>query len=597
LTAKGISKATGDLTLGGDTNIDIDGTVDVQGGNLNLEDNATVADDEMLKASGNVTVAAGKTLTAEGDLTLEATGGAITEKAGDDNKVQIHMDVDDKTLMLTQNDAINMSAFEVTNNIGEDTDLVANSTGGSVTSTTADDWRSITAEAKDNIELSGSGDIKIGGDLTSSYGGVSIISDAGGIYDAGSYDYGTMTGTALDNVTITGSSDEEGGVGVDLPFADWGTGTKAAIVIQSKSQDLKLGPDATLIANGTYNPLDVDDRGSVAFVNGDPIDVAIYLGSFSAVVKVEPDWWLMLNGANLDMGSESVSIDNTSGIGTLVIDAYDTVTFTDDFETSLQAIRPDNVRRLEVVSRISEDLVWAIGGYGPGGVERPDHGFNLPYADNPSGIAGGFFNGTYILRGEQVLEWWFNYTKSAKVLDWSDPVPLVPPKPEEPEEPGAVEEPDMEALRALLMELGIGVQPYLAKAYPPSLNTDMRLFKAAEKLQNLIPMLEDAEGTRIAALRVVVGQFFSTLASISDEQMASFRQELAQHVGDGTDYDLAGESISALVKYVEILGTDIGWPMDRSVGFVMGRYIPRLTEGDAIRTAVVQIQLQEALGI
>ncbi len=110
-------------------------------------------------------------------------------------------------------------------------------------------------------------------------------------------------------------------------------------------------------------------------------------------------------------------------------------------------------------------------------------------------------------------------------------------------------------------------------------------------------MLEDAEGRRIAALRVVVGQFFSTLASSSDEQLASFRQELARHVGDGTDYDLAGESISALVRYVEILGTDIGWPMDRSVGFVMGRYIPRLTEGDAIRTAVVQIQLQEALGI
>ena len=65
----------------------------------------------------------------------------------------------------------------------------------------------------------------------------------------------------------------------------------------------------------------------------------------------------------------------------------------------------------------------------------------------------------------------------------------------------------------------------------------------------------------------------------------------------GTDYDLAGESISALVKYVDILSTDIGWPMDKSMGFVMGRYIPRLTEGDAIRTAVVQMQLQEALDI
>jgi hypothetical protein len=161
----------------------------------------------------------------------------------------------------------------------------------------------------------------------------------------------------------------------------------------------------------------------------------------------------------------------------------------------------------------------------------------------------------------------------------------------------------MEALIALLEELGIGVQPYLARAYQHeksginTLNTDLRLFKAAEKLQKLIPMLEDGEGRRIAALRIVVGQSFSTLASISDEQMASFRQELALHVGDGTDYDLAGQTISSLTGYVEILSTDIGWPTDRSMAFVMGRYIPRLTEGDAIRTAVVQIRMQEALGI
>jgi len=263
-----------------------------------------------------------------------------------------------------------------------------------------------------------------------------------------------------------------------------------------------------------------------------------------------------------------------SEIGTLAIDAYDTVTFTDAFENLLPG---STIRRLEVVSRMSPDLDTVILGE------------KLPYADNPSLLADGLYLGTYVLRGK--------FWVTNEVLSKREEVPIVPPKPQEPEEQGEVEEPDMEALRALLIELGIGVQPYLSKAYPPSLNTDMRLFKAAEKLQKLIPMLEDSQGKRIAALQVVVGRFFSTLASISDEQMDSFRQELALHVDDETDYDLARQSISALVQYVEVLSTDIGWPMDKSMGFVMGRYIPRLTEGDAIRSAVVQMQLQEAFGI
>ncbi len=109
-------------------------------------------------------------------------------------------------------------------------------------------------------------------------------------------------------------------------------------------------------------------------------------------------------------------------------------------------------------------------------------------------------------------------------------------------------------------------------------------------------MLEDADGRRTAALRAVVGESFPTLDSLSEEQVDSFRRELAGHAGDGTDHDLAGQTLSALTTYVGILSNDVGWPMDRSVGFVMARYVPRLTEGDDIRTAVVQMQLEQASG-
>jgi hypothetical protein len=79
--------------------------------------------------------------------------------------------------------------------------------------------------------------------------------------------------------------------------------------------------------------------------------------------------------------------------------------------------------------------------------------------------------------------------------------------------------------------------------------------------------------------------------------MYSFAEELARHKGDGTNYDLAGQCIYALTEYVNILGNDIGWPVDKSVGFVMSRYVPRLTEGDEIRIAIIQMQLQKTPGV
>ncbi|MHC4643744.1 MAG: hypothetical protein ACYS32_19040 [Planctomycetota bacterium] len=503
-------------------------------------------------------------MTHQAGKTITASGGSLTMKQDG------ALDTKDFTFGNQANTDITLESFN-----GSIT--VVDTANGGKDENAADKWQSITAEAKNNIELMGSwgGDIKIATTgLLSHEGGVKVVSNDGIIYTPGAGD--TL------NAPITGYSDESADAGVDLPYAWYaeiiapGSSKKAAIVIQSLDEDLKLGPDATLTANGTYDPTQFDDRLSFLADSwtpedrrGDEVDVAIYLGNgFSS--------------SSVSMGSGSVWIDNKSlsEIGTLAIDAYDTVTFTDAFENSLPG---STVRRLEVVSRISPDIDAAIANQ------------TLPHAENPSLIADGLYLGTYVLRGK--------FWVTNEVLGKREEAPIVPPKLEEPEEQGAVEEPDMEALIALLEELGIGVQPHLARAYQHeksginTLNTDLRLFKAAEKLQKLMPMLEDTEGKRIAALRVVVGQFFSTLASISDEQMASFRQELARHVGDETDYDLAGETISSLTGYVEILSTDIGWPMDKSMAFVMGRYISRLTEGDAIRTAVVQIRMQEALGI
>jgi len=484
-----------------------------------------------------------------GNIVLQATTGAITQSAGT-------ITAGGGSLAMRQGNSIDTKDFTVSDQ--SNTGLTLVSYNGSVTSdntlaaNAADKWQSITATADNNIELQGTNDIKLGGNLTSASGGVSVISDDGTVFTAG--------GTILDNVTITGTPAAGGGVDLDPAMP---SGGKAAIVIRTK-ENLTLGSNAELIANGTYNPQQYDDRSTVGFDDsisggGEPIDIAIYLRSNRTDGSGDPI-------GNVAVNSKVTIADK----GTMVIDAGEKVTFGGKFDESVF----NQTHRLEVVSRRSYSLNEVI---------RFDR---LPFADNPEAIRSWFkeFTGAYVLRGVKTL--------LAEVLSLTNSVPLVPPRIMELEFRDEVEGPDTEALAKLLSELGIDVQPYVTEAYADSLSTDLRLYKAAEKLQELMPVLEDENGTRIAGLRKTVAEYFPTLDSLSEEQMESFTQVLENHKGDGTDFDLAGQLIFALREYVNILSTDIGWPVEKSVEFVMGRYVPRLSENDEIRIAVIQMHLQ-----
>ena len=563
----------GDVTINSATNVTIDSAfnannISITASNttannitaavdLTLNSTTTVANGAILSAGNDLNVGPAS-LTGDGALTLIATGGGISGSG----TIQANDGVGTQgDLTLRQSDSLNLATFTFGNQ--STTDLTAQSYNGGVTidktkpANAADKWQSITATAANNIELQGTDDIKLGGNLTSASGGVSIISDDGTVITVGD--------TILDNVTITGNP--AAGGGVDLDPAMPGSG-EAAIVIRTK-EDLTLGSNVELIANGQYDPQQNDDRYAVGFEDsisggGDQIDVAIYLRSHRTDAVGEPI-------GNVTVNSK-VTMDNK---GTMVIDAGEKVTFGGKFNESVF----NQTHRLEVVSRRSNDLNEVMR-YG-----------RLPYANNPEAIRDwfnettGYFAGAYVLRGVKTL--------LAEVLALTNPVPLVPPRPLEPEFRGKVEGPDTEALANLLSELGIGVQPYMTEAYANSLSTDLRLYKAAEKLQKLMPVLEDADGTRIAGLRKVVAQFFPTLDMLSEEQMDSFNKVLESHKGDGTDFDLAGQCILALREYVNILSTEIGWPVEKSVEFVMGRYVPRLTENDEIRIAVIQMHIQK----
>jgi hypothetical protein len=107
--------------------------------------------------------------------------------------------------------------------------------------------------------------------------------------------------------------------------------------------------------------------------------------------------------------------------------------------------------------------------------------------------------------------------------------------------------------------------------------------------------LQDAEGTRIAALTQVINQFVTTPAPPSPEQMTQIAVAFSEHVGDGTYYALAGEWIDAVVAYVNIMNTEMGYSAADSVAFAEKYLTPVTDVGNVTLTAYVTARLA-ALG-
>jgi hypothetical protein len=284
----------------------------------------------------------------------------------------------------------------------------------------------------------------------------------------------------------------------------------------------------------------------------------------------------------------------------VVIDAYQTVEkFGDDFMGSL-----DGIYWLEVCSRITPTLSYA----------QTNH--TLPYADDPSPVLD---KGTskYVLRGEGetpdvgpgawVLEEEEEEDPSLSLRDIVQASSIETPVSPDLGDIGQIQGADFDNMQWLANELGLCegdpqrggdesrcqelAQAYLAGAFLQS--TDLRPHQAATQLRNLVEILHDTGGTRIAALGRVVNEFSQPSMPPSPEQFASISQAFAQHTNDGTHYAAAGQWLDALTEYVAILNTEIGWSEDESIAFVMGKYGTAITDaGDVSVTAFIQMHLE-----
>ena len=548
-----IAKPSATLTAG----VDIS-SVYVEAGSVVLEaggsiDAGTAAGSLTASAGGDIVISESDDVTlldvtaANGNIDLQAASGSITGGV---------IEAGSGSLTMKQDSVLDLRSFTFDNQ--SNTDLTLESFSGSVSvvgaskvgksNNAADQWKSIKATAQSGIEFKGSGSITTGalqsttenisvhstsgnlivnGTVKADVGGVELIADAGMIYtEDGSND--TL------NVGITGFSD--GKKGVKLPHGDG----KAAIVIKSKS-DLKLGSEATLTAGGEYKAYDSDhdDRGSIGFLTGaadkagDPIDVAIYIGSYDFQSNTGGD----------------VTVDSTVSMetnGTMVIDAGNTVnSFGTNFIES--PVWKNKTNRLEIVSRTTQTVDQAVDSQA------------LPHAVEARGDeAPLWFQGEqYVLRGKPVAE----------VLAKVGPVPLVPPLPTELEDRGEIEEADTEEVMLWLEEEGIA--PYLAEAYQPTLSTDIDLIKAARKLRECAGILEDITYDQFEGFMRILSKMDSPvyLSKINGRHVKVW------HRDNSIVALLSGGWARALVFYVQTCTDEFYMPHDHAVKLCMRKYV------------------------
>jgi filamentous hemagglutinin family protein len=346
-----------------------------------------------------------------------------------------------------------------------------------------------------------------------------------------------------------------------------------------------------------YMGLGLDDRPGVGFLAepaviggaprnpGSAFDAAIYVGSTAGNVDVSGPVSIMSGELaervipDGDLIGDSVAlqlIENGPAYGcvpkgTMVVDAFDTVTFdggetTGLFQDSLEAGEVGD--RLEVCSRRTEWLSEAIGYY------------RLPYADNAATMSMLWYGDpySYILRGAGADNPAIGPGAPAWVLEFP------------PEVAPIAEYVDVKAsgcpalMTWLASEIGTSTeQVQVLFASARGFGYDIQPCDTCARLQGASRILADSDGTHVAALARVVNEFAAADTPPSEEQMALIAAAL-EIPEEGTDYAMASRWLDALTDYVVTLNRDLGLSMDDATASA-GKYVAPIAAGDNLALA------------
>jgi filamentous hemagglutinin family protein len=119
---------------------------------------------------------------------------------------------------------------------------------------------------------------------------------------------------------------------------------------------------------------------------------------------------------------------------------------------------------------------------------------------------------------------------------------------------------------------------------------------ACEALKNAAKILQDTDGTHIAALGRIINEFASSTAPPTEEQMAAIADAINRNTDEDSHYAVADEYLDALVAYVGVLSSKMGISTTDSVQIVTDKYISRLTQDQNVGVAAFLAANLAALG-
>jgi hypothetical protein len=118
-----------------------------------------------------------------------------------------------------------------------------------------------------------------------------------------------------------------------------------------------------------------------------------------------------------------------------------------------------------------------------------------------------------------------------------------------------------------------------------ALARDIQPCDACASLKGAATILQDSDGSHLAALAQVISQFASSDAPPTEEQMASIADAIANDIEGNVQYAAAGEYLDALAKYVGILTSEMGYSADQAVQLATDNYVQKLADGDNMGVA------------
>jgi filamentous hemagglutinin family protein len=118
-----------------------------------------------------------------------------------------------------------------------------------------------------------------------------------------------------------------------------------------------------------------------------------------------------------------------------------------------------------------------------------------------------------------------------------------------------------------------------------ALGRDIPPCDACASLKEAATILQDFDGSHLAALAQVISQFASSTAPPTEEQMASIADAIANDVEGNVQYAAAGQYLDALAEYVGILTSEMGYSADQAVQLATDNYVQKLADGDNMGVA------------